>query len=526
MILGDPTLSAADGAYGLGRITISELFHYAARRRPDALALADPANRSHVTDGKPRRLSYAEADRVVAAIAARLRGMGLSTDAVIGIQLPNIVENILTILGVLRAGMIAAPMPLLWRRADAVAALARVGAKALIVCGRVGGSEHGQIALQTAAEVFSIRYVCGFGTDLPDGVVSFEDLFSENPSGRLLPLDRGRENAPAHVAAVTFDVAENGIVPVARTHSELFAGGLAAILESRLPPEANILSALLPASFAGLSLSLLPWLFSGGTLFLHHPFDPDLLAWQWREDRCTTLIVPGAVAMRLEAAGVFAAEAPRVVIAPWREPQALMQSGIWRAPHTALIDIAVFGEAALAAARRGASGRPAPLSSGPIAAPRDHSGAVTLAELIRTAHGTLAVRGPMVPHHAYPPGVERSGLPFFEIGHDGTVDTRQRFATQPGTETVVLTGAPPGVAGIGGYRFALRELEETVRRIDSHARLSPVADPVLGQRLIGTAADTKAIKAALDAAGANPIVGAAFDEVIAGAAHDPSADAA
>jgi hypothetical protein len=275
-----------------------------------------------------------------------------------------------------------------------------------------------------------------------------------------------------------------------------------------------------------LSLSLLPWLFSGGTLFLHHPFDPDLLAWQWREDRCTTLIVPGAVAMRLEAAGVFAAEAPRVVIAPWREPQALMQSGIWRAPHTALIDVAVFGEAALAAARRGASGRPAPLTSGPIAAPRDHSGAVTLAELIRTAHGTLAVRGPMVPHHAYPPGVERSGLPFFEIGHDGTVDTRQRFATQPGTETVVLTGAPPGVAGIGGYRFALRELEETVRRIDSHARLSRVADPVLGQRLIGTAADTKAIKAALDAAGANPIVGAAFDEVIAGAAHDPSADAA
>ena len=110
MILGDPTVSAADGAYGLGRITISELFHYAARRRPDALALADPANRGQVTDGKPRRLSYAEADRVVAAIAARLRGMGLSPDAVIGIQLPNVVENILAILGVLRAGMIAKHM--------------------------------------------------------------------------------------------------------------------------------------------------------------------------------------------------------------------------------------------------------------------------------------------------------------------------------------------------------------------------------------------------------------------------------
>ncbi len=63
--------------------------------------------------------------------------MGLSADDVIGIQLPNIIESILTILGVMRAGMIAAPLPLLWRRADAVAALGRIGVKALITCGRV-----------------------------------------------------------------------------------------------------------------------------------------------------------------------------------------------------------------------------------------------------------------------------------------------------------------------------------------------------------------------------------------------------
>ena len=195
MILGDPNISAAEGAYGLGRITVNELFHYAVRRRPDALALADPANRSDIVGGKPRRLSYAAADRAIAAIAARLRGMGLPTDAVVGIQLPNVVENVLTMLAVLRAGMIAAPLPLLWRRADAVTALARVGAKALITCGRIGANDHGQFARQAAAEVFSIRYVCAFGSNLPDGVVSFEDLLSEQPSGHLLPLDRARDNA-------------------------------------------------------------------------------------------------------------------------------------------------------------------------------------------------------------------------------------------------------------------------------------------------------------------------------------------
>jgi AMP-binding enzyme len=526
MILGDPTLAAAEGAHGLDRVTISELFHYAARRRTDELALIDPANRSEFTDGKPRRLSYAEADRVVAAIAARLRGMGLPTDAVVGIQLPNIVENILATLGVLRAGMIAAPLPLLWRRADTVAALARVGAKALIVCGRVGANEHCRFGLQAAVEVFSIRYVCAFGADLPDGVVSFEDLFSEDASGHLLPLDRRRDNATAHIAAVTFDVGESGVFPVARTHSELFAGGLAAILESRLPPRANILSALLPASFAGLSLTLLPWLVSGGTLVLHQPFDPDLLAWQWREDRCTTLVLPGPVAMRLDAADVFAEEAPHTVIASWREPQALMNSAAWRARDSALIDVAVFGEAALAPTRRGPFGRPAPLKSGPVAVPRDSSSAVTLAELMRTGHGTLAVRGPMVPHHSYPPGVERSGLPYFRVGHDGTADTDQRFATHPGTNSVSLNGVPSGVVGIGGYRIALRELETTVSRIDPEARLAVLADAVIGQRLVGVAADASAVEAALDAAGINPIVGGAFAPPIGRRAVDASADAA
>ena len=115
---------------------------------------------------------------MVAAIAGRLRRMGLPVDAVIGVQMPNIVENILAMLGVLRAGMVVAPLPLLWRRADAVAALARVGAKALITCGRVGDFKHGQFGMRVAAEVFAIRYVCGFGANLPDGVVPFDDLFT------------------------------------------------------------------------------------------------------------------------------------------------------------------------------------------------------------------------------------------------------------------------------------------------------------------------------------------------------------
>ena len=85
--------------------TLDALFRHVAARRPGALALADPPNRARAIRGQPRRLTYAEADRVVSAIAARLRQLGLPTDAVIAIQLPNTVECALTLLGVLRAGM-------------------------------------------------------------------------------------------------------------------------------------------------------------------------------------------------------------------------------------------------------------------------------------------------------------------------------------------------------------------------------------------------------------------------------------
>ena len=67
--------------------TLDDLFRRAAARRPDALALVDPPDRDSFTDGAPRRLTYAQADRVVSAIAARLRTLGLPTDAVVGIQL-------------------------------------------------------------------------------------------------------------------------------------------------------------------------------------------------------------------------------------------------------------------------------------------------------------------------------------------------------------------------------------------------------------------------------------------------------
>src|SRR5215831_16659846 len=176
MILPDPRGPPSTTRIG-ARATLDQLLHRAAQRRPDAIALSDPPNRATFTDGAPRQLTFAQADRIVSAIAARMRRLGLATDAVVGIQMANTVESVLTLLGVLRAGLVAMLLPLLWRRVEAVAALSRVGAHALIVSGRVDAVDHFDLAMQIAVEIFPIRQVCGYGQSIPDGVVAFDDLF-------------------------------------------------------------------------------------------------------------------------------------------------------------------------------------------------------------------------------------------------------------------------------------------------------------------------------------------------------------
>src|SRR6185369_9226923 len=233
------------------------------------------------TDGAPRRLTYAEADRAISAIASQLRQLRLQTDSIVAIQLPNIVESVLTILGVLRAGMIVAPLPLLWRSVDAAAALGLLGAKVIVTTSRVGDFDACATAMQVAADVFTIRHVCSFGQNLPDGVMAFDDLLNEAPAEP--PPELAREGNPAaHVAVVSFDVTPTGLTPVARNHAELIAGGLAGLLEGDIEPDANLLGCCATGSFAGLALTVMPWLLSGGTLSLHHGFDADAFPTQCR----------------------------------------------------------------------------------------------------------------------------------------------------------------------------------------------------------------------------------------------------
>lgn len=489
MILGDGK-AAGDAAHP--RDTLDGLFRRAGVRHADIIALADPPDR-HTIDGvEARWFTFAEADRAVSAIANTLRQFDLPADAVVAYQLPNTVENVLTFLGILRAGMIAAPLPLLWRKADIVAALTQVGAKVVITTTRAEAYVAAETAMQAAADLFPVRFVCGFGERLPDGIVSLDPLLSAGNAVTVPALPRDGD-AARHVAAITWEITARGPVPVARSHAELLAAK-PPLTAGDAPP--SLLSATPPTSFAGIALTLLPWLTQGGTLHLHHGFDPETFIMQTGERHCGTLVVPGPLLEPLSDAGFFSLPDIRQVVALWRAPDMLTGAAPWH-ESPALIDAACFGELGIVYTARRRGEAPSPLQS---------SAALRLS---RNDDGVLALSGAMVATADLAPGASDDDRPRLDRRFGGVVATGYRCRFEPRDESVTVTAPPSDLVGIGGYRLTRSEIETTAS-LFGDATIAVLPNALTGQRLAGAAEDGETVRALLAEQGSHALITGAF----------------
>ena len=486
--------------------TLDTLFKRILARQPDALALVDPPNKQRVTGQPPKRLTFAQADRMISSLAAHFVESGLPSNSVIAVQLPNTIEFALTVLAAFRAGLVVAVLPLLWRQSELTMALNRTAARAIVTSSKVDGVIYSDIAMNAAAEAFSIRHVCGFGGDLPEGMASLDNaIFRESPTARAV-IEDGRK-----AALISFDMTSDGFRPVPRAHLGLIAGGLAISLESDVPQGATVLSAFSPMSFAGLASSLAVWLLSGGTLVLHHPFDEEVLEQQINELKCDTLIAPAQLTLRLDELDL-AARLPslRNVIGLWRTPEQVGSSASWSAQQATLTDVYLFGEAGLFGARRIAEdGSPALIKPGPHGAPRELPGSSISGEILLTPRGTLGLRGPMVPVAAYAPPPPPSDSLIATPPRD-YVDTDYAARLDRTTRAINITAPPSGIMAVGGYRFLAQDLQEWARRLGQGALLTALPDRLSGHRLAGRALDNARARDALTELGLNPLMVEAF----------------
>ncbi|HVX78161.1 MAG TPA: class I adenylate-forming enzyme family protein [Bradyrhizobium sp.] len=488
--------------------TLEGLFRRVLTRQPEMTALIDPVNKERVTGLAPKRLTFEQADRAISALAAHFVDAGLPANSVIAVQLPNTIEFVLTVLAAHRVGLIVALLPLLWRQAELTVALNRSGARAIVTMSKIDGISHADLAMNAAAEAFSIRHVCGFGNDLPEGMASLDQVLAA-PSETTREVRQDGRRA----AIVSFDVTADGFCAVPRTHLHLIAGGLAVFLESNIGQGAKVMSAFAPTSFAGVTSSLLLWLLSGGTLALHHPFDGEALDHQLGEDGCDVLVAPAQLALRL-AEAELPSRRPKLrhVIALWRAPEQITSSPTWTVPDVALTDVYLFGEAGLFGAQRGADGAPAPILPGPHGAPRNLPGSSIAGETLITPKGTLGLRGPMVSVAPYAPPAplsETAATPSLDY-----VDTGYAARLDRATGALCITAPPTGIMAVGGYRFLSQDLQEWAKRLGQGALLTALPDRLSGYRLAGRAQDNARARDALSGLGLNPLMVEAFRDRI------------
>jgi acyl-CoA synthetase (AMP-forming)/AMP-acid ligase II len=459
-----------------GRVTLDQLVRHNAQRTPDLVALQDAPDRPLWTEGAPRRLTWAQVDSAASTAAARLIELGLSTDAVVAIQGPTSSDTLLALLACLRANLIPAMLPPGWRQAEAAAALPRVGARAIFASSRAGPASPVDTLRYVAAELFSVRFVCGFGKAPPDGVVPFEDCIG--PVGRAVePTSRRLGNPAEHVAIVTWDCGPGGYFPVGRSHNEWISAGLCTVSELRLGQNSTLLTTLSPCAFAGLATGLVPWLMAGGTLVLHQAFDATVLGVQMERQAITHLVLPHVAFDATQREGLMRCETLKGVATITRRPDAAAPL-----PHSEIdvSELAVLGETGLVPIMRSSEGV-ATLPLGPLTAPRGVEGAPDVGETGVNAHGVLAMRGAMVPRAAFA-GPEGKAL--YPVEAEGWVSTGFPASVESGVVRVL--GPRPDVVSMGGHTVSLAAIEASYSDLPDAMAVTAVAkeDAVLGERLV------------------------------------------
>jgi acyl-CoA synthetase (AMP-forming)/AMP-acid ligase II len=269
-----------------GTETLDDVFRRNAQANPHRLAVADPPNRAEIDGHEPRRLTYAQLDDEVVALATTMLRLGLQKDDVVAVQLPNSVDLLVTYLACWRTGLIVSPMPVQWRAHELSDVLAFVHAKAVVTTSVIRGHEHAAMMETVLAKI------------TPRPVLFVSDK-SERYNADLALIG-------AHMAAQPVDANEAATIcwtsgtearpkGVPRSHNHWLVAGIACGDAAEIKDGDNILLPFPLINMAAIGGMLMPWLKCAGSLVLHHPFDLKVFLQQLVMEKIAYTVAPPAI---------------------------------------------------------------------------------------------------------------------------------------------------------------------------------------------------------------------------------------
>ena len=485
------------------RITPAGLLRRRAQQTPGALALLDPPNRRSLVPpasrlpsaaslpSAPRRLSYGDADAAVDALAAYFGHLGLMPGDCLAVQLPNLIESPLTLLGAWRAGLTVAAIPMLWRRTEIARVCDMLEPAGLVGMSTYGGDRPAELLRDVAATRLSVRFVMGFGPDLPDGVSSLDDAILDGPAPGFVP------RANSGPALVTFTArASAALVPLVRHDDDLLLQGAMAVIALGLDRHDILLNAYPLTGPVGIAAGLAPWLIGGTALVQHDPFDYDVLVQQILSTDATATALPGTVLDRFTEDRIFADPqcTLRHVGRVWAAPKLAERAGSGAPEDRGAFDLYPLGDLACLIERAGNPADRGTLPSGAfeIADGRDVTAFVetALTNGTETSAKDLAVRGPLVPRGRAHGPAARDAEGFVKTGLHGEARNGR-----------LLVSRDPELVYHGGFTIAASELDGLYQAfpefLDAAAFVLP--DPVVGDRIFAAVVPAPSVGVSLAA---------------------------
>ncbi len=278
-----------------GERTLIDLFLDNVEHSADATAVVDPPNRAALTPGEPLRLTYAAAKTATDRLADALLEAGVGKDDVVMVQLPNIVELVLTYLACARIGAILSPLPVQFRTHELRHVIGLTEPKVFITTRSFGEHDYVAMVRSLQPEFPSVRHVIALGDDLPDDVGSLADILNtEIDTSRVDAYAAANPSSANDVFTICWTsgtVAEPKGVP--RSHNLWIAIAYATVDAAGLQDGDALLNPFPLVNMSGIGGMLVPWLLTRGKLAMHHPLDlPVFLAQMGGEEIAYTVAPP------------------------------------------------------------------------------------------------------------------------------------------------------------------------------------------------------------------------------------------
>lgn len=266
--------------------TLMDFLKINKEKDPDKICVVDPPNRKKLNGFEPERITYKAFQNAVDAVGEALLELGVGKDDVVIVQLPNSWELAMLYFAVSKTGAIISPVPVLWREAEVGYIAGVTNATVFITLDEFNGFKHVAMGETLKEKHPGLTHVLNLH--------KIRDMMTGQVTGKLdqVVVD------PNDIFTICWTSGTEAN-PKGCPLSHNNWSGMAAVQDAAgMQPGDVMLTAGPLVNMASVGTVFIPWTVLGGTLVLHHPFDPAGFMQQIMQEKPNyTLLVPALANM-------------------------------------------------------------------------------------------------------------------------------------------------------------------------------------------------------------------------------------